>query len=163
MKGAWLRWHAGYESDGIARVSACCAVRGGSRAEAVVGSSLRRTTDIMAAASVANENFAGRFNAASKVDRLAELALRGWLKKTGGQRSRIAVTAPRRVVAANRYSAMVTNRVLPPKWISVILLPSLTNAEYFALLVSSFHCTGASATTFPFIEIRTWVSSADTA
>lgn len=64
-------------------------------------------------------------------------------------------TASRRLVAVNRYSAIVTNRVLPPKWISVILLFSLTNAEYFALPVSSFHCTGASATTFPFIEIRT--------
>src|ERR1700733_16309749 len=84
--------------------------------------------------------------------------------KNKNRRAAIArATVPRRVVAADRYSEIVTNRVLPPKGISVILLPSLTNAEYFALAVSSFHCTGASATTFPFIESRTWVSSADTA
>jgi len=65
MKGAWLRWHAGYESDGIAseRVLRC--------ARRIAGRScdwkfIRRTTDIMAAASVANENFGGRFNAASE-------------------------------------------------------------------------------------------------
>jgi len=74
-------------------------------------------------------------------------------KKTAGN-NRLRERCPP-VSSGTRYSEIVTNRVLPPKWISVILLPWLTNAEYFALLVSSFHCTGASATTFPFIEICT--------
>jgi hypothetical protein len=93
--------------------------------------------------------------------RLALCAVR--LRKEKRRATIAMATAARRVCNGNCYSAMVTNRVLPPKWISVILLPSLTNAEYFALPVSSFHCTGASATTFPLIEIVTWVSSADTA
>src|SRR5580700_5656883 len=144
------------------RVSACCAVRGGSRAEAVIGSSFAELRISWLLRAWQTKTSVDASMQHQKVDRLAERALRGWLKKN--RRATIAwVTAPRRLVAANRYSAMVTNRVLPPKWISVILLPSLTNAEYLALLVSSFHCTGASATTFPFIEIRTWVSSADTA
>src|ERR1700722_3119006 len=122
----------------------------------------------MPAASVANKNFRGRFNAASKRGLPAGTCAAPIVQrqKPAGNdpvpQSRDGA-APRRMVEANRYSAMVTNRVLPPKWISVILLSWLTNAEYLALLGSSFHCTGASAITFPFIEMRTWVSSAVTA
>src|ERR1700679_22431 len=89
-----------------ARVALGAEERGPKLSLKVNGQDFESTTDTMAAASVANENFFARLNAASK---------RGWwgrvftadASKNKNRRAAIApATVPRRVVAADRFSEM---------------------------------------------------------
>ena len=79
-----------------ARVALCAEERRPRRWLKVHGQDFDRTTDIMAAASVANENFFARLNAASKRRWWGGVfaAVMFQKPKTGGQRSRIAEPLP---------------------------------------------------------------------